>query len=413
VNLSVVVLVLVLLLTAVRRVGGLRFQIWQIMLLGAAAVLLTGQIAPSAAFAAINFDVLFFLFGMFVVGQAMEESGYLSHVAYRLLRRAKSVDALMLFVLFGVGIASAFLMNDTLAIIGTPVMLLLAKKHGINPKVLLLALCFAVTVGSVMSPIGNPQNLLIALNGGLTNPFADFLKYLFAPTMINLLLTYVVLKLFYREHFHDRALNHDDEPLSDRKLAGLCKLSLVVIVLLVAVKVAFVFMSVPYDIRLTYIALAAALPVLAGSSKRMEIAKRIDWHTLIFFAAMFVLMESVWDSGVFQALITGAVLDLTSVASVMVISVLLSQLVSNVPLVMLYLPVLMHAGVTAAGLVALAAGSTIAGNLTILGAASNVIVIQNAEKKENQTLSFWEFSRVGIPLTIINVAVYWLFLGVG
>jgi Na+/H+ antiporter NhaD/arsenite permease-like protein len=93
--------------------------------------------------------------------------------------------------------------------------------------------------------------------------------------------------------------------------------------------------------------------------------------------------------------------------------VLLSQLISNVPLVMLYLPVLMHAGVSNAGLVALAAGSTIAGNLTILGAASNVIVIQNAEKKENQTLSFWEFSRVGIPLTIINVAVYWLFLSVG
>jgi Na+/H+ antiporter NhaD/arsenite permease-like protein len=73
----------------------------------------------------------------------------------------------------------------------------------------------------------------------------------------------------------------------------------------------------------------------------------------------------------------------------------------------------MHAGVTAAGLVALAAGSTIAGNLTILGAASNVIVIQNAEKKGDQTLSFWDFARVGIPLTIINVAVYWLFLGAG
>jgi Na+/H+ antiporter NhaD/arsenite permease-like protein len=413
VNLSVIVLILVLFLVAVRRVGRLRLQIWQIMLLGAAAVLLAGQITPSAAFAAINFDVLLFLFGMFVVGYAMEESGYLSHVAYRLLRRAKSVDALMLFVLFGVGIASAFLMNDTLAIIGTPVMLLLAKKHGIDAKILLLALCFAVTIGSVMSPIGNPQNLLIALNGGLPNPFADFLKYLFAPTMINLLLTYLVLKFFYREHFHDRALIHDDAPLSDPKLAGLCKLSLAVIVLLVAVKVAVVFVGISFDVRLTYIALAAALPILAGSGKRREIAKRIDWHTLIFFAAMFVLMESVWDSGFFQSLIEGTGMGLTSVASVIVISVLLSQLVSNVPLVMLYLPVLMHAGVSNTGLVALAAGSTIAGNLTILGAASNVIVIQNAEKKENQTLSFWEFSRVGIPLTIINVAVYWLFLSVG
>jgi Na+/H+ antiporter NhaD/arsenite permease-like protein len=77
--------------------------------------------------------------------------------------------------------------------------------------------------------------------------------------------------------------------------------------------------------------------------------------------------------------------------------------------VALYLPVLMHAGATTKGLMALAAGSTIAGNLTILGAASNVIIIQNAEKKGKQTLTFWEFVRVGVPLTAINVAVYALF----
>jgi Na+/H+ antiporter NhaD/arsenite permease-like protein len=413
VNLSVLVLAAVLLLAAVRLVGRLRLRIWEIMLLGAAAVLLTGQIAPGAAMAAINLDVLLFLFGMFVVGAAMEESGYLSHLSYRLFRRARSVDALMLFILFGFGVASAFLMNDTLAIVGAPVMLLLAKKHGINPKVLLLALCFAVTVGSVMSPIGNPQNLLIALNGGLGNPFVEFLRLLFVPTMINLLLTFFVLKLFYREHFHDQPLDHDDAPLSDRTLAALCKLSLAIIVLLVAVKVAVVFLSVPFDIRLTYIALAAAAPILIASSKRMDIMKRIDWHTLIFFAAMFVLMESVWDSGVFQGLIDSANFDITSNAAVLGISVVLSQLVSNVPLVMLYLPVLMHAGVSNAGLVALAAGSTIAGNLTIMGAASNVIVIQNAEKKGGPSLSFWEFSRIGLPLTVINVAVYWLFLGAG
>jgi Na+/H+ antiporter NhaD/arsenite permease-like protein len=83
---------------------------------------------------------------------------------------------------------------------------------------------------------------------------------------------------------------------------------------------------------------------------------------------------------------------------------------SNVPLVALYLPVLQQAGVTTAGLMALAAGSTIAGNLTILGAASNVIIIQNAEKKSGATLTFWDFVKIGMPLTIINVAVYWVFL---
>jgi Na+/H+ antiporter NhaD/arsenite permease-like protein len=92
------------------------------------------------------------------------------------------------------------------------------------------------------------------------------------------------------------------------------------------------------------------------------------------------------------------------------VSVVLSQFLSNVPLVALYLPILTQLGVSVEGMMALAAGSTIAGNLTILGAASNVIIIQNAEKRGGTAFTFLEFVRIGVPLTIINVAVYWLFL---
>lgn len=404
------ILIVVLLLIAVRRTGGINLRIWQIMLFGALAVLFTRQITPADALNSINPDVMVFLFCMFVVGQALEESGYLSHISYRFFRRAKSVDTLVLSILFVVGISSALLMNDTLAIIGTPVVLLLAKKHNMPPKILLLSLCFAVTIGSVMSPIGNPQNLLIAINGGMENPFVDFFFFLLIPTIINLFLAYFVLKFFYREHFHDNPLNHYREPIIDPGLAAICRFSLILIILLVVVKVAAVFLEVNVDLKLTYIALIAALPVLALSTKRFEIAKKIDWHTLIFFAAMFVLMESVWDSNFFQGFIEGAGFDPTSNEAILLISALLSQLISNVPLVMLYLPLLLHSSVSKTGLIALAAGSTIAGNLTILGAASNVIVIQNAEKKAGETISFTEFSRVGLPLTLINFVVYWFFL---
>jgi Na+/H+ antiporter NhaD/arsenite permease-like protein len=128
---------------------------------------------------------------------------------------------------------------------------------------------------------------------------------------------------------------------------------------------------------------------------------------------MFVLMESVWESGFFQSLISGLGLNITSPAPILFISMLLSQLISNVPLVALYLPVLMKAGASTTSLMALAAGSTIAGNLFILGAASNVIIIQNAEKKFRETLTFLDFAKIGIILTTINVLVYWLFLMVG
>src|SRR3989304_3625841 len=127
-NIPVIVLCAVFVLIAVRRVGNLRLGLWQIMLLGAVAVLVTGQIGPREALGAIDPDIMLFLFGVFVVGQALEESGYLFHLSYRVFRRAPSADGLVLRILFGAGAASAILMNDTLALIGTPLLLLLATQ---------------------------------------------------------------------------------------------------------------------------------------------------------------------------------------------------------------------------------------------------------------------------------------------
>jgi Na+/H+ antiporter NhaD/arsenite permease-like protein len=407
---SIVILIIVFILIAVRQVGNVRLQIWQIMLLGALGVLFSGQISPLKAVKAINPDVMLFLFGVFIIGQALEGSGYLSHLSYKFSRRARSLDSLVLYILFGMGILSAFLMNDTLAIIGTPLVLSLAKKANMQSKVLLLALAFAVTTGSVMSPIGNPQNLLIAVHGNIANPFVTFFRFLLLPTIVNLFLTYLLFRLFYRRHFHNSQLNSSPETITDPKLATLSKVSLILLGCLVLAKIATVFAGSPIDFRLTYIALTSALPIILLSPKRLEIIKKIDWYTLIFFAAMFILMESVWDSGILQSIISSIPINLTSSGMILTVGILLSQLISNVPLVALYLPMLMQLGASTKELVALAAGSTIAGNLTILGAASNVIIIQNAEKKTGDTLTFLEFVRIGIPLTIINAVVYWLFL---
>jgi len=408
---SVIILLIVFILIAVRQLAR-RYQIWQVMLVGALGVLVTGQISPLEALKAINPDVMLFLFGMFIVGQALDESGYLSQLSHRFFRRARSLDHLVLVVLFGMGILSAFLMNDTLAIIGTPVMLLLARKNGVPAKVLLLSLAFAITIGSVMSPIGNPQNLLIAVNGNLTSPFITFFRYLLIPTLVNLFLAYLLLRLFYKNHFRGELLDSSEGQIRDPRLAMLSKVSLILLAVLIAAKIVTVFLGLKIDFRLTYIALASAFPIVLLSPKRLGIIRRIDWHTLVFFAAMFVLMESVWDSGFFQSVLSATNLSLTSTSVILGISVVLSQLISNVPFVALYLPLLLQAGASVKGMMALAAGSTIAGNFSILGAASNVIIIQNAEKNSSETLTFTDFIKVGVPLTIINVAVYWLFLDV-
>jgi Na+/H+ antiporter NhaD/arsenite permease-like protein len=409
----IIILAIVFVLIATRRIGNIKLQIWQIMLFGAIAVLATGQISPVNALLSINLDVILFLFGMFIVGEALIESGYLSHLAYRLFRRAKSPDQLLLTVLFVMGLGSAFLMNDTLAIIGTPVVLLLAKQCRLPPKLMLLTLAFAVTIGSVMSPIGNPQNVLIAINGNVANPFVTFLRFLLLPTVVNIFLAFILLRLFYKKDLQKCVIEHSEEPIKDYKLALLSKLSLVLIAALVTAKIITVLLNIQIDFRLTYIALIPAVTILVLSPRRVEVIKKIDWRTLIFFAAMFVLMESVWESGFFQSAITGLGLNITSIVAILLVSTLLSQLISNVPLVALYLPMLMNAEASAKELMALAAGSTVAGNLFILGAASNVIIIQNAEKKFGETITFLDFAKIGVLLTTINLFVYWLFLALG
>ncbi len=406
----IIVIAVVFILIAIRRVGTISLKIWKIMLLGAVFVLVTAQISPQAAVASINWQVMLFLFGMFIIASALEKSNLLATITYFLFNRSKSVNAVVLTVLFAMGILSAFIVNDSLAIIGTPIMIYVARKQGINPKLLVLSLAFAITIGSVFSPIGNPQNLLIASTGKISHPFITFWEYLFLPTMINLIIAFAFLRIFYRGSFTRKRLKHVKEKVSDPALAKTTTYSLALLAALILINIALEIEGISAGLGLAYIALLAALPIVILNKRRFEIIRNVDYNTLIFFASLFILVQSVWNTGFLQSLIYGFGLDVTSVINIFVISVVASQFISNVPLTVLYLPLLSTAKNIMISLLALAAGSTIAGNFTILGAASNVIIVNNLENKHNETLTFWEFARIGIPLTIANTIVYILFL---
>lgn len=162
---------------------------------------------------------------------------------------------------------------------------------------------------------------------------------------------------------------------------------------------------------LTAIAVAAALPILLFSPERFRILRNIDWETLIFFAALFVLMQSVWNTGIIQNSVDCMPYSITEPDIIFLLGLTVSQIISNVPFVALTLPFFSGEAATDAGLMALAAGSTLAGNLLILGAASNIIIIQNAEK-EGRTLRFIEFAKAGIPLTVLQTVVFLIFFAV-
>jgi len=394
----------VFVLIAIRQVGRYNLKIWQIMLGGAVAVLITGQISLPDALHAINIEVMLFLFGMFIVGEAMAESGYLSSLSHQFFSYARTPDQVIFFILFGIGFLSALLMNDTLAIIATPLVLGLATKFRISPKLMLLSLAIAITTGSVMSPIGNPQNLLIAVESGMNTPFVTFSLYLLIPSLISLGFAFILLRFYFRTDFSTRVLDHDPILPVNTKFFLPVKCSLAIILILAAANILSSLFGGKLLIPLPFIALCAAVPVILFGSDRARLLKNIDWFTLVFFAAMFVLMESVWQTGFFQSFVDQSMV--TSIPMILLTSALISQFISNVPFVALFQPIIMQTGGTTAQLMALAAGSTIAGNLTILGAASNVIIIQNAEK-QGETLTFFEFAKVGIPLTALQLVVYW------
>lgn len=298
-------------------------------------------------------------------------------------------------------------MNDTLAIIGTPLVLGLATKFRISPKLMLLSLAIAITTGSVMSPVGNPQNLLIAVNSGMVTPFVTFSLYLLIPSLISLGVAFILLRFYFRTDFSTRVLDHDPILPADNKMFFPVKCSLAVILILGAANIIVSLYGGKFLVPLPLIALCAAVPVILLGTDRVRLLRNIDWFTLVFFAAMFVLMESVWQTGFFQSFVDPGMV--TSIPMILLTSAIISQFISNVPFVALFQPMIMQTGGTTAQLMALAAGSTIAGNLTILGAASNVIIIQNAEK-QGETLTFFEFAKVGVPLTVLQLVVYWVWL---
>jgi Na+/H+ antiporter NhaD/arsenite permease-like protein len=158
------------------------------MTIGALFMVLLQVISVESAFEAINLDIILFLFGMFSIVSALEKSGVLGVVAIKMVSRTKgNPNYLLLVFVVGLGILSAFLVNDTIAILGVPLAIYVMRSVKPIPIVLLFGLAFGISIGSVMTPIGNPQNLLIAIQGGIQLPFITFLTILTIPTIINLL----------------------------------------------------------------------------------------------------------------------------------------------------------------------------------------------------------------------------------
>jgi len=405
---AILSLALVILLIIFRRVGKVDIPIYLAMVLGATLVLLFGAISPSNALLAIDLKIIIFLFGVFSIGRALEMSGLAEDIAYKLLKKASNYEQLLILIIFGAGFFSALIMNDTIAIIGTPIVILIARSIGLDPKVFLLTLAFSVTIGSVPSPIGNPQNLLVALRA-MQDPFINFLKFLALPTIINLFAIYLVIKYFFPSPKINNGFKLSTISMTrDKALARLTKISIDIFFLLIVLKVLTNLLKIQF-LDLEIISILGALPLIIFSKRRIELLKTIDWQSIVLFIAMFILIQAVWDEGIFQKFVLDSNFELTKIETIFFLSIIGSQIISNVPFTNLFLNLLSNQSAGLKEYLALAAGSTIAGNLTVIGAASNMIILSAAQKR-GYDITFFEFFKIGLVLTILNLIIYYIFL---
>ena len=277
-------------------IGRKRFgiPIWVAMLIGASLMIGLQVIGVEAAFRSVKLDVIAFLFGMFSIVSALDRAGVLRRLAVKMLAVAKTPDRLLMVFVIGMGLLAAFLVNDIVALLGIPLVIFVARHAGIRPVVLLIALAFGITVGSVMTPVGNPQNLLIAIQSGIPMPFTTFLVQLAAPTIINLFVTYAILKVYYRKEIGSNyqlsaiELMEKVDGLYDTRLA---RISIAVMIATIAgfiVSEVLHFLGIA-DFSLSAVAMLGAAAIYALSSQRREIMKSVDYSVLIFFGGMLVV----------------------------------------------------------------------------------------------------------------------------
>ncbi|MEJ8570970.1 SLC13 family permease [Microbaculum marinum] len=378
-------------------------RIWHIMTAGAAVLLVAGEISPLSAASAVDWNVIAYLFGVFSIGSALYDAGISHAIGNRITNTDRPELSFLIFIL-ATAVCAAVLTNDAAAVIGTPIALMLARALKWSPTVLLVTLCATVTVGSMVSPVGNPQNILIATSGDIGNPIGTFVWWLAVPTLASLAFVYAWMsRLVNRSAPAAGSIPNELPPPSSDPRTWPTYLATVLLVVLIGADSALQASGSAHIVPFGAASLVACAPVFLFSNRRFRIFREVDWATLVFFVSMFVVTGSLLASGSLQALLGSLQERLDEPTITAVLSFWASQLFSNVPVVDIYLKLLQ--GGEAANLMMLAGISTLAGNLFIISAASNVIVVQQAEKFGQVPFNFWQFTLLVLPVTAVSVAL--------
>ncbi len=379
---------------------GLALDRTALALIGAIALLAGGALDARSAWAAVDMPTMSLLFGLMLVSAQLRLSGFYTLLARRIAAASLSPRMLLLLVMAASAALSAVLVNDIVALALTPILAEGCIKRGLNPVPYLLGLACAANIGSAATLIGNPQNMLIGQVGGL--PFAAYALDALPPVVAGTLAAWGIIAWFSRG---DWVLERSVAPVPAQDFLPWPALKGGL--LLAAALFGFLFTPIPREV----LALAAGALVLV--SRRMHsrtVFALVDWQLLLLFLGLFVVNHALLASGLLERLflaVGSTGVDLAHPAWLFAVTALLSNVISNVPAVMLLLPVAQ----TPQDRLLLALASTLAGNLFLLGSIANLIVAEQAARL-GVFLTWRKHLRIGLPVTLATfaLAALWLWL---
>ena len=386
---------------AIGHLPGTKIDRPAMAVIGAVCMFVFGVLTPKTAIESIDFGTLVLLFSMMLIAASLHLSGFFEVVGHLVIEHL-SPRQLLPGVVFTSGILSAFLVNDVVCLVMAPLVLRICKRMGVRPLPYLLALATASNIGSTATITGNPQNILIGSVSGIA--YRDFLAHLGPVAFVGLLVDWALLYWIFLRHEAEGAPSLENSPERVREPQVHFAWALVVTL---CVLVGFLL---GYPPPLVAAAGGALLLVQRQRSPKATYSD-VDWSLLMLFLGLFLILGGAERVGITQELLGVAErLNLHRPVIFVAVVTLLSNMVSNVPAVMLLkgLPPQFHDPHTAWLLLAMA--GTLAGNLTITGSVANIIVVEKARTEAH--ISFFEYMKIGVPVTLITLAIgtVWLML---
>jgi Na+/H+ antiporter NhaD/arsenite permease-like protein len=363
---------------------------------GAVAMVVSGAISEDAARDAIDYRTLALLLGMMIVVANLRLSGAFRWFGRALLLNARSGYGLLAMTVALSGILAAFFINDVVCIALTPLLIETCELLGFAPVPFLIALATASNIGSAATITGNPQNMIVA--GFAHLHYARFAIRLAPVAIAGLAIDYAIIAYVYRDDFSQAWREAKNVPQRQRTIPALMiKASLVAIAALVC-------FALGYPTHLVALGAAAVL-LFTRRLKPQRVFAMIDWTMLLMFAGLFVVVGGLQATGIDQDAIRWIGVErLANPITLSVVVTVLSNLVSNVPAVLLFRPIFPALGGSEQIALIISAVSTLAGNLTVVGSIANLIVIEQA-RRHGVGITFLEYLRVGIPVTILTIVV--------